>query len=108
MDERMIWTTIVGMAVVTALLRTLPVFLLAGRSLSPFLQSCLKYLPVAVLSAMVVQEIFLQNGRVLLSAQNPFLWASLPTFLTAGITKNTLKTLTVGILSLAVLRQFFF
>jgi branched-subunit amino acid transport protein len=53
------WLLIVGMMLVTFVPRYLPLALVNRFNLSPFFIYSLSYIPVAVLSAIVAQNIFL-------------------------------------------------
>ncbi|TFD97643.1 AzlD domain-containing protein [Jeotgalibacillus sp. R-1-5s-1] len=54
----MIWI-IVGMAIVTYIPRVLPLTILEGKELPPFLQGVLKNIPYAVLGALIFPGILL-------------------------------------------------
>ena len=56
---------ILVMALVTYLLRMLPLAFFRKKVTSPFLRSMLFYLPYAVLSAMVIPGVFSSTGSVL-------------------------------------------
>ncbi|KIL45629.1 AzlD domain-containing protein [Jeotgalibacillus soli] len=57
---------IVGMAIVTYIPRVLPLTLLEGKELPPFLQSVLRNIPFAVLGALIFPGILLiQEGNLL-------------------------------------------
>lgn len=106
MEKESVVLIIFLMAAVTALPRLVPMWMLPGKSLSPFFVSWLKFVPVAVMSAMAAQALFLQGGRLYLSPSNLYLWAFLPT-LVVGIWKRIFfLTVLTGVVSLALLRFF--
>jgi len=94
------------MAGVTALPRLLPMWFFSGRTFSPFLTAWLKFVPVAVLAAMVGPELFLKKGELYLSVSNLYLWAALPTLVVGFWKKNLVLTVVTGIVALALLRLF--
>ncbi len=59
---------ILVMALVTYLLRMIPLAFFRKRVTSPFLRSMLYYLPYAVLSAMVIPSVFSSTGNVITAA----------------------------------------
>ncbi len=87
-DQRGILLTMVGMLIVTYLPRVLPLWFLSSRSLPPLIIVWLRYVPVAVLAAMLFPTLVLPEGQIDLSASNLFLWAAIPTFLVAWKVKG--------------------
>ena len=59
---------ILVMALITYLLRMLPLAFLRKKVTSPFLRSMLFYLPYAVLSAMVIPSVFSSTGNIITAA----------------------------------------
>jgi len=106
MDEKLILMTIMGMAVVTYLPRVLPLFVLSGKKLPEWMISWLGFVPPAVLAAMLLPAIVLKEGKLNLSMDNLFLWAALPTFAAAVLTKNLFIPVVVGMLVLILARLF--
>jgi branched-subunit amino acid transport protein len=106
MDQQTIWLTIAGMALVTVIPRLLPVWLLAGRSLPPLVVAWLRYVPVAVLAAMLAPSLVLQQGQLDFSWSNLYFWVSLPTFAVAWKTRSLFLTVVTGMGALALIRLF--
>ena len=65
-------------------------------SLPAWLRSGLKYVPPAVLSAIIFPEIFLQNGKLAISLENTRLLAGIVAALVAWRTRNALLTIVAG------------
>ena len=59
---------ILVMALVTYLLRMIPLAFFRKKVTSPFLRSMLYYLPYAVLSAMVIPSVFSSTGNTITAA----------------------------------------
>ena len=97
MDQTLIFLTILGMLVVTYLPRVLPVWLLSSKSLPPLVIAWLRYVPVAVLSAMLLPSLVMQDNQIHIRADNLFLWATVPTILVAWKTKSFFGAVLVGI-----------
>ena len=57
MDQQRVFLTILGMAVVTYLPRLMPTWFLSSRSLPHWLVVWLRFVPVAVLSAMLFPSV---------------------------------------------------
>jgi len=68
--------------------------------------SWLGFVPPAVLAAMLLPAIVLKEGKLNLSMDNLFLWAALPTFAAAVLTKNLFIPVVVGMLVLILARLF--
>lgn len=92
------------MGAVTFLPRLLPVWVLSSRKLPPLVIAWLRFVPVAVLSAMLLPALLVQNGQLDFSSSNLFLWAAIPTFLTAWKTRSLFGSVIVGMLVVAVVR----
>ena len=79
---------------------------LLGRAVLPeTLRRMLRFVPAAVLSALIAPELLLHAGSVDLSLSNTRLIAGLLAVLVAWWTKNTLITILVG-MALLVALQF--
>jgi len=82
------WLLIAGMAVLTFGPRYLP-FGLAGRvELPPLLSRALGFVPIAVLSAIIVQSSLIRDGVMRLDVANHHAWALLFSFVVARITRS--------------------
>jgi branched-subunit amino acid transport protein len=106
MDHRAILLTMVGMGAVTYLPRLLPLWFFSSRTLNAAIIAWLRYVPVAVLSAMLLPSLVLVEGRVTLRPDNLFFWAALPTFLVAWKTKSLFISVLTGMLVVAGARLF--
>lgn len=80
MDQRIVLLTIVGMALVTVVPRVMPLLLLTSRQLPRVVVVWLRYVPAAVLAAMLFPALLIQDGVVDVSFSNPFCWVGLVTF----------------------------
>ncbi len=104
MDETTLFLTILGMAAATYLPRLLPALYLASRSLPPLLVAWLRYVPVAVLAAMLLPTLVIQDGSVAPPVNNVYLWAAVPTLLMAWRTRSLFGSVLVGIATVALAR----
>lgn len=88
---------ILGMGVVTYLPRMGPLVLLANRTIPEGLIRWLRFVPAAVLAALLAPELLLREGGPGLSLSNHYLLAALPCFAVAVRTKNLFLTVFIGI-----------
>jgi branched-subunit amino acid transport protein len=95
------WVWIAGMALVTFAVRY-PVLLLVGRMPLPQpVLRALKFVPAAVLTAIVAPAIlFDSNGRIALDYTNAFLVAGVVSAGVAWRSRNLLLTIVAGMASL--------
>jgi branched-subunit amino acid transport protein len=94
------WITVIAMGLVTYAVRVTPILLLGRLEVPPIVLRALRYVPSAVLSAIVFPELILRNGSLALSPTNPRLVAGILAALVAWRTRNMLLTLTVGMAAL--------
>ena len=107
MDQKAIFITILGMAAVTALPRILPMWLLAERNLPSIVERWLKYVPVTVLSALLLPSILIPQGAIDLGFTNLYLWAAFPTLWIGWKTRSLFGAVIAGMLLVALGRFLF-
>ena len=95
------------MALVTFIPRLLPAWFLREKKLPPFLISWLKFVPVAVLAALLLPSLLIQDGKMNLSINNLYIWAALPAGYIAWKKKSLFGTVIVGMLVVAASRWVF-
>ncbi|MEW6540824.1 MAG: AzlD domain-containing protein [Bacillota bacterium] len=95
---------IAAMGAVTYLPRALPLAVLARMRIPEGFIRWLRFVPVAVLAALLAPELLLRDGAFDLTIRNQYLLAAVPCFLVAVKTKNLLLTVGVG-LATAILLQ---
>lgn len=72
----------------------------------PLFTRALRYVPPAVLSAIILPEIFLPGGAANLSLLNPRLLAGILAVLVAWRTRSTFLTIVVGMVGLYLFQYF--
>lgn len=98
------WILILSMAVLTFLPRYLP-FVLAGKvKFSPVVSQALSFVPIAVLTVIVVQTAFVREGVLEVTFQNHHMLASLVAFFTAVISRHMFLTIIVGLVSFGLMQ----
>jgi len=83
------------------------IYLLGRGSLPANVRHRLRFVPAAVLSAIVSPELLLHSGGLDLTLQNTRLLAGVLALVVAWRTKNVLLTILVGMGSLMVMQLFF-
>lgn len=106
MDQQIIFLTILGMLVVTYVPRVLPIWFLSSKSLPPLVAAWLRYVPVAVLAAMLLPALTIQENQVSLGFRNLFFWAAFPTLLVAWKTRSFFGSVITGMAVVAIARLF--
>jgi len=97
------WLIILGMGLVTFGTRLLPIVLLERIEIPFVIQRALRFVPPAVLSAIILPELVLRDGALDLSLGNARLIAGVMAALVAWRTKNVVLTIAIGMIALWVL-----
>ena len=104
MFQEWLWITIIIVGLLTFGIR-LSFMLFMGRiQILPMAQAALRFVPVAVLSALIAPGLFLPRGSLDVSFGNVRLIAGIIAILVAWRTKNVLLTIVVGMVCLLVLQ----
>ncbi len=99
-----LWLAIIGMGVITYAIRLSLIVLSERVSLSAPIQQALRFVPPAVLAAIIAPEMLRPGGVLDLSPGNARLLAGLLAILVAWRTKNVLLTIAAGMIALWVLQ----
>ena len=95
-----LWLTMLGMGAITYGIRLSFILLWGKFTLPPTLQRSLRFVPPAVLSAIIFPEILRHGGVWNVSPLNPRLLAGIIAALVAWRTRNTMLTILVGMAAL--------
>ncbi len=98
------WIVIIGMGLITFAIRITPIILLERFDLSDTVRQGLRFVPAAVLSAIIFPELLMPGGTFDISLTNVRLLAGLLAALVAWRTKNVLYTIAVGLVVLWLLQ----
>ena len=98
-----LWLIILGMGLVTFGIRLVPIVLLGRIEIPLLVQRALRFVPPAVLTAIVVPELLYHNSQIDLSLTNARLLAGLIAIGVAWRTRNALITIAVGMIALWIL-----
>lgn len=103
MSETSIWIMIIGVSIVSILPRILPVALFSRFEFPAPLKRWLSFVAPAVLSSLTALSVLAPDGYINISIQNMYIWAFIPTILTAIKTRSLFYSLLVGIVTMALL-----
>jgi len=95
-----LWLTIFAAGLVTFLLRLSFIAVHGKVTMPQWFTRALTFVPVAVLSAIILPEIMVQNDAVNLSPLNPRLLAGILAVIVAWRTKNVWVTIAVGMVAM--------
>ena len=95
---------ILGMGLITFAIRVALFLLPAGAQLPEWLLRALRYVPAAVLSAIIAPELLMPGGAFDLSLGNERLLAGVVAILVAWRTRNVIWTVGVGLVVLWLLQ----
>ncbi|GIP32825.1 branched-chain amino acid ABC transporter [Paenibacillus sp. J2TS4] len=93
---------LLGASAVTFLPRVLPLVVLSRIQLPEWGLRWLQHIPIAVMSALLAQELLVSNGSFLPSWLG--LLAALPTLVAAYLTRSLLITVVTGIAAMMLIR----
>lgn len=99
-----VFWTIIGCGLVTWLSRVLPFILVKQFELPRWLVEFLSFVPVTIMTALVVENLFVAHPGHLPSLDVGNTLATLPALVTAIITKILLAIVVVGIAAMALVR----
>lgn len=98
-----LWLLLLGIGVMTYAIRLSCIGLLGRRDMPALLLKALRFVPITVLPAIILPELFLRNNVLALSIQNPRWIAGILAALVAWRTRNVLLTIAMGMIALWVL-----
>ncbi|MBT9522991.1 MAG: AzlD domain-containing protein [Dechloromonas sp.] len=100
MSTTVLLLTMAACGLVTFLIRLS--FIAFGHHLpdDPRISAVLRYVPPAILGALIAPEIFMVGGSLSSTPDNPRLWAALVALLVARLTRNVLATIAAGMVAL--------
>lgn len=102
-----LWITFLAAGLLTYLTRLSFIALLGRMDMPEWLVRSLRFVPTAVLTAIIVPELVFHAGKIDLSLNNYRLLAGLLAALIAWRTRSTLITIVVGMAALLILQVLF-
>jgi len=101
------WTVllvIIGASIVTLIPRVLPLMVFSRMKLPEWAMRWLSYVPIAVMAALVGQELLLEDGKPTSFYRSAEFYAAISAIVTAIWTRSLLATVIAGVLSVIALR----
>ena len=99
-----LWLIIIGMGVITYTIRLSMIVVSGQVQLSDQLQRALRYVPPAVLSAIILPEMVQPGGTLDISLGNERLLAGLIAIVVAWYTQKMIWTVAIGMITLWLLQ----
>lgn len=104
MSTSALWLTIFLMGLITFALRVSFIALAGRLEMPPLVQRALRFVPAAVLSAIVVPALVFREGDLVLTFSNEKLLAGLFAGVVAFYTKSVIWTIVAGMVALWTLQ----
>lgn len=101
-----IWIVFVLGGLVTYLIRLSFIMIIGRRPVPPQISRSLRFIPAAVLTAIIFPEIFLDQGRLNISMGNARLLAGIIAAIVAWRTRSVVLTFLIGMLSLWIIQWY--
>ncbi len=101
------WFTIFLCGILTFLTRFIPLSGLMPNELPLLLKKSLKYIPVVILTPIIINSLSIYEGTELYLLENNKLYAGLIALLISTIFKNVLATISIGMLSYVLMSNIF-
>ena len=95
-----VWLVLLLGGILTYLTRLSFIFLLGIWEMPSWMQRCLRYVPPAVMTALIFPELFIQSEKFFVSFGNVRLFAGIAAIVAALLTKSILFTILAGILAM--------
>ena len=98
------WWLIIGMTATTFLPRYLPLAFAGKVRIPLLLKQALELVPIAVLTAIIVQMSLVRDGNITIGLENHYLIASIVAFAVALWRKHLMLTIVVGLVVFTLCR----
>jgi branched-subunit amino acid transport protein len=102
-----IWLVMILGGALTFGMRMFFIYLFGRFDIPAIVKRALRFVPPAVLSALIAPALFLPNNKLNLSLDNHRLLAGMVAILVAWRTKNTVLTILAGMAALLILQIIF-
>ncbi|GAK60277.1 branched-chain amino acid transport [Candidatus Vecturithrix granuli] len=103
-SDSIFWLIVLVLTIGNYLFRLSFIAIFGQRAIPPLLDRLLRFVPVAVLPALIVPALVFQKGILYVGLENPRLIAGLLAAIVAWETENMLATIGVGMGTLWVLQ----
>lgn len=103
-SDSIFWLIVLALTIGNYLFRLSFIAIFGQRAIPPLLERLLRFVPVAVLPALIVPALVFQKGILHVGLENPRLIAGLLAAIVAWKTENMLATIGVGMGTLWILQ----
>jgi branched-subunit amino acid transport protein len=100
------WFVLIASGLLTFAIRLSFILIVGHRQISSLLMRALRFVPPAVLTAIILPEIVMPGGNTFLSFQNARLFSGLIAIIVAWRTRSILSTILVGMATLWIIQSF--
>ncbi|MHC5269705.1 AzlD domain-containing protein [Enterococcus sp. LJL98] len=104
MTDKNYWLLILGSGLVTWIPRVLPFVFSRKVTFSPRFRQFLDYLPLCILAALLLQSLLVVEDNHLPKLKIQETMACIPTFIIGYYTKDLMKIVITGIITIALIR----
>jgi branched-subunit amino acid transport protein len=98
------WLIVLASGLLTFFTRLSFIWLFSRREIPAVATRALRFVPPAILTAIIFPELLINSGRLVISLENDRMLAGLGAIITAWLTKNIIITLLVGMTLLWILQ----
>ncbi|GLV54940.1 branched-chain amino acid ABC transporter [Dictyobacter sp. S3.2.2.5] len=105
MSQQWLWITIIIIGLLTLATRLSFIVFMGKMQVAPIVQQALRFVPIAVLSALIAPTLFFPTGSLDISLSNARLISGILAILIAWRTKNVLLTIGGGMACLLILQM---
>ena len=102
----MIWAGIIICGIITFLTRFIPISGIISKELSASTKNSFKYIPLAVLTPIIVNDLSIIENNNLFLIENYKLYAGLIAIIVAFITNNIFAIISAGMASYLIMSNF--
>lgn len=103
MSASIIWSVIIGMALLNFLIRFVPIAAVSRVELPAPIMRWLEFIPVSVMGALVANTVFRPRGEFVAPWSNPWVIACAVTALAYRVTRSFLGATVIGMVSFVVI-----
>ena len=101
------WFLIFGMFILTFIPRYIPLGLAGKVKIPEFIESSLKFVPIAVLTSIISQSSLIREGELLVNFSNYYLHAALVSFVVSRMTNRLFVVVATGMVSFYIFKCMF-
>ena len=101
------WFLIFGMFILTFFPRYIPLGLAGKVKIPDFIESSLKFVPIAVLTSIITQSSLIREGEISLNFSNYYLVATFVSFVVSKLTNQLLIVVATGMVVFYILKWMF-